>query len=90
MAADDIHNLILSPFRDVVSKGNQALENAKEANSETMAKAAQSLVNYAERALKKIEPVCQGQLDEYQAVFVDALKENGMLLKLPSSLAATC
>lgn len=75
--ADDIHNLVLSPFRDIVSKGNRALENATKDNSDPMAKAARSLVNNAERALKKIEPVCQRQLHEYQSAFIDALKENG-------------
>ncbi|KAM7206892.1 hypothetical protein V8F20_002598 [Naviculisporaceae sp. PSN 640] len=74
--ADDIHNLVLSPFRDIVSKGNQALGNATLGSSEPMIKAAQSLVNNAERALKKIEPVCERQFKEHQSAFIDALKEN--------------
>ncbi|KAM7216006.1 hypothetical protein V8F06_008584 [Rhypophila decipiens] len=74
--ADDIHNLVLGPFRDVFSKGNQALENAVKSECDPMAKAAQGLVNNAERALKKMEPVCQKQFNEYQSVFIDALKEN--------------
>lgn len=77
--ADDIHNLVLSPFRDIVSKGNKAVENGTEADSQAMVKAARSLVSNAERALNKIEPVCKRQLDEYQSSFIDALKENGEL-----------
>ncbi|KAK3318409.1 hypothetical protein B0H66DRAFT_602999 [Apodospora peruviana] len=74
--ADDIHHLVLGPFRDVVAKGNTALENARGANSQPMIKSAQSLVNNAERALNKIEPVCNKRLGEYGSNFIDALKEN--------------
>ncbi|KAK3944901.1 hypothetical protein QBC46DRAFT_437685 [Diplogelasinospora grovesii] len=73
---DDVHDLVLGPFRDVVAKGKTAVENAKEAGAQPMQKAAQSLVSNGERALKKIEPLCKRQLDEYGPNFVDALKEN--------------
>ncbi|KAK0715859.1 hypothetical protein B0H67DRAFT_252806 [Lasiosphaeris hirsuta] len=73
---DDVQNLVLAPFRDVVEKGKTAVDNAKDAGLQPMQKAAQSLVNNAERALKKIEPVCRRQLEEYGPSFIDALKEN--------------
>ncbi|KAK3352973.1 hypothetical protein B0T25DRAFT_453373 [Lasiosphaeria hispida] len=73
---DDVQNLVLAPFRDVVEKGKTAVDNAKDAGLQPMQKAAQNLVNNAERALKKIEPVCRRQLEEYGPSFIDALKEN--------------
>ncbi|KAK0636925.1 hypothetical protein B0T17DRAFT_596321 [Bombardia bombarda] len=73
---NEVHDLVLGPFRDVVEKGRKALDNAREANAQPMQKAAQSLVSNGERALKKIEPVCKRQLDEFGANFVNALKEN--------------
>ncbi|KAK3687655.1 hypothetical protein B0T22DRAFT_405468 [Podospora appendiculata] len=73
---DELKDLVLGPFQDVVAKAKTALKNAQDADSKPMQKAAQSLVNIGERALKRIEPVCRRQLDEYGPNFVDALKEN--------------
>ncbi|KAK3369090.1 hypothetical protein B0T24DRAFT_352657 [Lasiosphaeria ovina] len=73
---EEVQDLVLGPFRDVVDKAKTALEIAKESDDLPMQKAAQTLVNNGERALKKIEPVCKRQLDEYSSNFVDALKEN--------------
>lgn len=74
---DDVQHLVLAPFYDVAAKGKVAVGNAKAAGSPSMLKAAQSLLNNGERALKKIEPVCRRQLEECGVNFVDALKENG-------------
>ncbi|KAK3323942.1 hypothetical protein B0T19DRAFT_443394 [Cercophora scortea] len=73
---DELKDLVLGPFQDVVAKAKTALENVQDAGSEPMRKAAQGLLNIGERALKKIEPVCRRQLDEYGSNFVNALKEN--------------
>lgn len=70
--------LVLAPFRDIISQGNLAIENAVEGRNDGMIKAAQSLVKEGERALKKIEPLCLKNYDEYGSVFVSALKDNGM------------
>ncbi|KAK0619816.1 hypothetical protein B0T14DRAFT_496471 [Immersiella caudata] len=72
----DVQNLVLSSFQDVIAKGRTALENATAANEIPMQKAAQGLVSNGERALKKIQPLCKRQVDEYGGSFVDALKEN--------------
>jgi len=72
-----VQNLVVSSFKDVVTKGRTALENAVAAGDLSMQKAAQGLVSNGERALKKIEPLCKRQVDEYGEGFVDALKENG-------------
>ena len=72
---DDIADLILTPFRDIVEKGKTAVENA--GDEQPMLKASQGLVKEGERALKRIEPVCQKHFDECGSNFIDALKENG-------------
>ncbi|KAF9765272.1 hypothetical protein IL306_002446 [Fusarium sp. DS 682] len=72
---DDVADLVIAPFRDIVEKGREATENA--GDDKTMLKASQSLTKEGERALKKIEPLCRKHLDEYGSNFLDALKENG-------------
>ncbi|KAH7017360.1 hypothetical protein EDB80DRAFT_282552 [Ilyonectria destructans] len=71
---DDVNDLVVTPFRDMVEKGRAAVENA--GDDKPMLKAAQALVKEGERALKRIEPLCRKHLDEYGSNFVDALKEN--------------
>lgn len=74
---DDVVDLVIAPFRDIVEKGREALENA--GDDKAMLKASQSLIKEGERALKKIEPLCRKHLDEYGSNFLDALKESGKL-----------
>lgn len=78
---DQVADLVLTPFRDIVEKGKTALENAGSDHAD-MAKAATTLVREGERALKRIEPQCQHHLDEFSSNFLDALKENGKALQI--------
>lgn len=80
LAMDDVADLVVTPFRDIVDKGRTAVENA--GDDKVMLKAAQSLVKEGERALKRIEPLCRKHLDEYGSNFLDALKENGELFSV--------
>ena len=82
---DDIQDLVVTPFRDIVEKGKTAVETA--GDDKPMLKAAQSLVKEGERALKRIEPLCRKHLEEYGSNFLDALKENG---EISSCLPAEC
>ncbi|KAI0176083.1 hypothetical protein GGR52DRAFT_571057 [Hypoxylon sp. FL1284] len=78
--ADEVERLAVAPFREIVEKGNAAIGNAPNADQETsplMLKAAQNLVREGERAMKRIEPLCTKNYDEYGVNFVDAIKENG-------------
>lgn len=84
---DDVNDLVVTPFRDMVEKGRTAVENA--GDDKPMLKAAQALVKEGERALKRIEPLCRKHLDEYGSNFVDALKENGMLPTYPAARQAS-
>ncbi|KFA75805.1 hypothetical protein S40288_07786 [Stachybotrys chartarum IBT 40288] len=81
---DEAAELVIAPFRDIVEKGKQAVENA--GDNEAMLKAAQSLVREGERALKKIEPLCKKQAEEYRSNFVLALKENENITKYRTEL----
>jgi hypothetical protein len=74
---DDVVELVVTPFQDIVEKGRTAVENA--GDDQPMLKAARALVKEGERALKKIEPLCRKNLDDYGSNFLDALKENGKL-----------
>lgn len=72
---DDIFDLLITPFNDIVAKGQIAVENA--GDDGPMLKAAQSLVTEGERALNKIEPLYRMLLDKHGSKFQDFLKENG-------------
>lgn len=76
---EDVHILVLVPYRDIVEKAKLAIENAEEADPPLpeMRKAAQRLCKEGERALKRIQPLCKKHLEEYGQNFVNALKENG-------------
>ncbi|UKZ85126.1 uncharacterized protein TrAFT101_001000 [Trichoderma asperellum] len=71
---DDIADLVLTPFRDIVEKGRTAVQNA--GDTQPMLKASQALLKEGERALKKIEPLCKKHFDDYGPNFIAALRDN--------------
>jgi hypothetical protein len=77
---DLVHDLVLTPFMEIMEKGKTAVENAGE--SQPMLKASQQLLREGQRAVKKIEPLCKKQMEVYGANFVDALKGNGEISQL--------
>lgn len=72
---DEVEELVLRPFREVVEKGKLAVENA--ADSPDMLKEAQRLVKVGERGMSRIEASCKKLYNDYSSNFVSALKENG-------------
>ncbi|KAI0516697.1 hypothetical protein F5B22DRAFT_176222 [Xylaria bambusicola] len=87
--AEEVEALVLAQFREIVEKGKAAIENVESAGSEApapMLKAAQSLVDWGEKALKKIEPVSTANYEEYGSHFVNALKENDEIAQFRSQL----
>ncbi|KAI1779613.1 hypothetical protein F4818DRAFT_399953 [Hypoxylon cercidicola] len=87
--ADEVERLAIAPFREIVEKGNAAIGNAPDADEETsplMLKAAQNLVREGERAMKRIEPLCVKNYEEYGVNFVDAIKENDEIAQYRSEL----
>ncbi|KAI9171064.1 hypothetical protein HJFPF1_00543 [Paramyrothecium foliicola] len=75
---DEANALVVAPFRDIVDKGKAALDNA--GDNDVMRKAAQALVREGERALKRIDPLCKKQCEEYSSNFINALKEDETML----------
>jgi hypothetical protein len=73
-AVDDV---VLAPFRDIVSHGQAAINNAENIGDDEMLKSAQVVLKEGERAIKRIEPVCRKVYEDYGANFVDALMDNG-------------
>ena len=77
---DDVERLVISPFREIVEKGNTAIDNAQNADDDSsapaMLKAAQALVKEGERALKRVEPLCRKNFDEYGTNFIEAIKDH--------------
>ncbi|EHK22229.1 uncharacterized protein TRIVIDRAFT_149603 [Trichoderma virens Gv29-8] len=74
---ENIVDLILTPFRDIVDKGRTAVQNA--GDTQPMLKASQALLKEGERALKKIEPLCKKHFDDFGPAFIEAVKDNDML-----------
>ena len=88
----DAEELILRPFRDVVDRGTDAITHAEAAAaadvdkdadaslSERMLKASRAVVREGERAVKKIQPIWDGQVEKYGDSFKEAMMEQGMSL----------
>lgn len=82
----DAETLILGPFREVAERGREALSNAEEAReddpevSNHMLKAAQIVVKEGERALKKLQPLWDGQAEKYGDDFKNSLSRSGKLI----------
>ncbi|KAL7950182.1 hypothetical protein V8C42DRAFT_309700 [Trichoderma barbatum] len=74
---ENIVDLILTPFRDIVDKGRTAVQNA--GDTQPMLKASQALLKEGERALKKIEPLCKKHFDDYGPAFIEAVKDNEVI-----------
>lgn len=86
---EDVQNLVLAPFKGMVEKGTVAVEQGKDGDQTTWEqtrKFAQNLIKEGGRALKKLEPLCKKQWEEYGANFVAALKENDEIAKFRTDL----
>lgn len=81
--AVDAEELLLQPFRELVERGNEAIQNAKEAGddepeiSKQMLKSATNVVKEGERALQKLEPLWASQVGKYGDAFRAAIGDNG-------------
>lgn len=71
---DIVADLVTGPYREIIEKGNTAIENA--GDNQEMLSASQRVVKGAERCLKVIEPLCARHLKESEVAFTNALKDN--------------
>lgn len=71
---DVVTDLVTGAFREIIEKGNAAIENA--GDNKEMLSESQKVVKGAERCLKNIEPLCARHLEESGVSFTNALKDN--------------
>lgn len=94
--AVDIDVLLLGPFRDVIARAKEAVANAKDADQddpelcELMLKASQLLLKEGERALKRIQPLWDGQVEKYGDAFANTLSQDGRFPRVQDSPMGTC
>ncbi|EPE06384.1 sh3 domain-containing protein [Ophiostoma piceae UAMH 11346] len=78
----DAEELIVRPFREVVGRGNEAITNADDADDDDsieqsvrddLIRYGRALVREGERALKRLQPVWDGQVEKYGDAFKDAM-----------------
>ncbi|KJZ79231.1 hypothetical protein HIM_01382 [Hirsutella minnesotensis 3608] len=81
---DHVINLVITPFRLIVEKGNVAARNSE--LSQPMLRAAGDLAKEGERALKCLAPICWKYFDEYGLHFVDALREHAEIRRYREGL----
>jgi hypothetical protein len=87
--AVDVEELIIAPFREVVDRGKDAVNNAEAAahgddddeTAKRMAKAGKALVREGERALKRLKPLWDDQVEKHGDIFKTAMGKNGRCLR---------
>ena len=78
--AEDIELLLLGPFREIAEQGRRAMLNGAAAEPEkaqAMKKLGNALLKEGERAVKRMEPLCQRHHEKCGSCFVDILKDEG-------------
>ncbi|KAF4836946.1 hypothetical protein CGCSCA4_v012167 [Colletotrichum siamense] len=84
---DIVADLVTGPYREIIEKGNTAIENA--GDNQEMLSASQRVVKGAERCLKIIEPLCARHLKESEVAFTNALKDNNDIAEFRLQLTDT-
>ncbi|CAJ2512640.1 Uu.00g007590.m01.CDS01 [Anthostomella pinea] len=85
--AIDAEELVIQPFREVVERGKDAVANAEASrdddavSSTLMLRSARSLVREGERALQRLMPLWNSQVDQHGEVFTDAIRHNDNVLE---------
>ncbi|KAM0497693.1 hypothetical protein ACHAP6_006052 [Verticillium nonalfalfae] len=80
--AVDVEELIITPFKEVVERGQDAVTNAQAAEEDDpemgtqMARAAQALVKEGDRALKRLQPIWDAHVDKFGDAFKDAIRDS--------------
>ncbi|KAG7129006.1 hypothetical protein HYQ45_011655 [Verticillium longisporum] len=80
--AVDVEELIITPFKEVVERGQDAVTNAQAAEDDDpqmatqMARAARALVKEGDRALKRLQPIWDAHVDKFGDAFKDAIRDS--------------
>lgn len=81
--AVEVEELILQPFRDVVERAKEAVENAETSKQDDpevaklMLRASRSLAREGERALQRLQPLWDGRVAQHGPAFTEAMRNNG-------------
>lgn len=81
--AVEVEELILQPFRDVVERAKEAVENAETGEQDEpevaklMFRSARALMKEGERALQRLQPLWDGRVAEYGRAFTEVMRNNG-------------
>ncbi|OHE99506.1 hypothetical protein CORC01_05306 [Colletotrichum orchidophilum] len=90
--AVDVEELILYPFREVVERGEESAKNAHEAHEEEpelareMAKSASAITKEGQRALKRLQPLWDSQIEKHGDNFKDTIADNNDLAEKRKAL----
>ncbi|KAK8127774.1 hypothetical protein PG984_008882 [Apiospora sp. TS-2023a] len=82
----DAECFVIHPFQELVKIAKEAAANAEAGQSDDpersrrMLKSAQGLVKEGERALQKIQPLWDAQVDMHGDAFKSGIRDNGKLL----------
>ncbi|KAI0133020.1 hypothetical protein BJ170DRAFT_651560 [Xylariales sp. AK1849] len=79
--AVDVEELIVQPFRELVQRGREAVANAEAECIEPqlawlMLRAARAIVREGERALYRVQPLLDANLEKHGDAFREAMREN--------------
>ncbi|KZL85968.1 sh3 domain-containing protein [Colletotrichum incanum] len=80
--AVDVEELIILPFHEVVERGKEAITNAEEAQNEDpelakqMMKFATIITKEGERALKRLQPLWDNQVEKHGDMFKEIIADN--------------
>lgn len=92
----DAEELLIRPFRDVVAVGTAAVTNAaslgphRADDADRMSRAAQALVREGERALKKLQPVWDDQVQKLGDIFKRMITQQGIVRPLLNTSTSRC
>jgi hypothetical protein len=79
----DVEDLIRHPFLELVQRGQEAIANAEGADEDgsdaakQMLKSARAIVREGERALQRVTPLLNAQMERHGDAFAEALRECG-------------
>lgn len=80
--AVDVEELVIEPFLEIVKRGKEAIVNAEASkdedvvHSQQVLRSARALVREGERALKRLQPLWDSQVEKHGDAFREAMKDN--------------
>ena len=81
--AVNAEDLFLEPFREVIQRTTEASANAEAAQhadpdlAKAMSKAAAALLREGDRALRRLQPLWNSQVEKHGESFEDAMRDDG-------------